>query len=93
MRVQRNGEHPVRQAYSGGCGESVLRQTHRHVSRSAAKSSETKQQASLISFMMCVSSIMFHWRYDTVSFKWLVSNFPPTSILPPHVVSACTCVT
>ena len=81
----------VRHGHSGRCGQSGIDLTHRQVSRSAAKSSETKQQASLISFMMCVSSIMFHWRYETVSLRWLVSSFPPTSILGPHAQSAQTC--
>jgi hypothetical protein len=30
---------------------------------------------------MKVSSIIFHCRYDTSSFSWFVSSFPPTSIL------------
>lgn len=51
------------------------------MSRSSVNWVETKQHASLTSFMMYVSSIMFHCRNETSSFRWFVRSFPPTSML------------
>lgn len=51
------------------------------ISRSRLKSWERKQHFSFTSLTMKVSSIIFHWRYDTNSFRWFVKSFPPTSTL------------